>query len=195
MLSRIPLELLSINTSPFFCHILHWLRRVTSSVIISDCLHHDTTVDYWFFNFFLKNNPFFWLCWISILESKKLSKLVLPQRQFWHFGWMAFFSNFTCDGLGGTVKRLVAWANLQRPYIRAPRQLVNWAFINVPAVHFGYYGIEHYEREQQSRATLSPVTYKSRYKKLHSFVLISSNKVRVCVYSASGTSKEEGVTL
>ena len=73
-----------------------------------------------------------------------------------------------------------------------------WASINVPAVHFGYCSNEDYEgydiiSEQyfcQSCTILDT-------RKLHSFVLISSNKVRstVRVYSVSDTSKEERVTL
>ena len=56
-----------------------------------------------------------------------------------------------CDGLGGTVKRLVARASLQRPYseqIMTLRQLFDWASASTPAVHFDYYTKEEYLGEK-----------------------------------------------
>ena len=116
----------------------------------------------------------------------------------WHFSATSHGKG-ACDGLGGTVKRLTARASLQRPYndqIMTLRQLFDWACTSVPAVQFGYCSTEEYEREQlylehhfeQSRTI--PGT-----RKLHSFVPISKGKVRVSVYSASDTSREEKVTL
>ena len=73
-----------------------------------------------------------------------------------------------------------------------PRQLFNWACTNVPAVQFGYCSTEEYEREQRylehrfEQSCTIPGT-----RKLHSFVPISKGKVRVSVYSASDTSREE----
>ena len=47
----------------------------------------------------------------------------------------------TCDGVGGTVKRLASKASLQCPYcqqIMTPCQLFEWAVINIPAMSFHY---------------------------------------------------------
>ena len=104
-----------------------------------------------------------------------------------------------CDGLGGTVKRLAARASLQRPYndqIMTPRQLFDWASTNVPAVHLGYCRTDDYQREQhnlEQRFNQSRTIPGTR--KLHSFVPASNSKVRVRVFSASDTFKEETVTL
>ena len=46
-----------------------------------------------------------------------------------------------CDGVGGTVERLAAKASFQCPYdqqIMTPRQLFEWAVINIPAMSFQY---------------------------------------------------------
>ena len=46
-----------------------------------------------------------------------------------------------CDGIGATVKRLVAKASLQRPYslqIMTPCQFFDWAVENIEKVHFEY---------------------------------------------------------
>ena len=117
----------------------------------------------------------------------------------WHFSATSHGKG-ACDGLDGTIKRLAARASLQRPYnhdqIMTPQQLFNWASTNVPAVHFGYCSIEDYERERhnlEQRFRHSRTISGTR--KLHSFVPISSNKVRVSVCSSSDTSKEERVTL
>ena len=56
----------------------------------------------------------------------------------WHFSATSHGKG-TCDGVGGTVKRLAARASLQRPYdqqIMTPRQLFEWAVNNIPAIAF-----------------------------------------------------------
>ena len=69
----------------------------------------------------------------------------------WHFSATSH-GNGACDGLGGTVKQLVARASLQQPYndqIMTPRQLFEWASIHKCATaHFGYCSKDDYEREQ-----------------------------------------------
>ena len=116
----------------------------------------------------------------------------------WHFSATSHGKG-ACDGLGRTVKRLAARASLQRPYneqIMTPRQLFDWACTNVPSALFGYCSFEDYEREQHS---LERRFHQSRTipgtRKLHSFVPISTSKVRVGAYSASDTFREERATL
>ena len=107
---------------------------------------------------------------------------------------MAFLCNVTCDGLGGTVKRLAARTSLQRPYseqIMTPRQLFEWASINIPTITFTYTSLEEYERQQIfletrfQKARTIPGTHK-----YHSFVPISKDKVRTRYFSSSKISKE-----
>ena len=59
----------------------------------------------------------------------------------WHFSATSNGKG-TCDGVGGTVKRLAGRASLQRR--PAYDTTFEWACVNVPAVYFGY---EDYERE------------------------------------------------
>ena len=69
----------------------------------------------------------------------------------WHFSATAHGKG-ACDGLGGTVKRLSARASLQKPYddqIMTPRQLFDWATINIPSVHFDYCCSDDYAAEKK----------------------------------------------
>ena len=116
----------------------------------------------------------------------------------WHFSATSHGKG-ACDGLGGTVKRLAARASLQRPYndqIMTPRQLFDWACINVPSVYFGYCSNEEYSREKSSlerRFQLSRTIPGTR--KLHSFAPVSNSTVEVRLYSSSDASRKERVTL
>ncbi len=115
----------------------------------------------------------------------------------WHFSATAHGKG-ACDGLGGTVKRFAARASLQKPYtdqIVTPRQLFDWATINVPAVHFDYCSAEDNEMEQKY---LEQRFMKARtipgIRKLYSFIPISKDKLQVKAFSASSFSREERVT-
>ena len=137
-----------------------------SYVIISDCLHHDTTAVYLFQKLFLaflksflperlqpqKIIYFSDGAALQYKNRKNFMNLCLHKDDFgisaeWHFS----ATSGACDGLGGTVKRLAARASLQRPYndqIMTPRQLFDWASTNVPSAHFGYCSMEDYGKEQ-----------------------------------------------
>ena len=187
-----------------------------SYVIISDCLHHDTTAVYLFQKLFLAFLKSFLperlqpqkIIYFSdgaasqYKNRKNFMNLCLHKDDFgisaeWHFSATSHGKG-ACDGLGGTVKRLAARASLQRPYndqIMTPRQLFDWASTNVPSAHFGYCSMEDYGKEQ---CTLERRFHKSHTipgtRKLHSFVPISNSKLRVSYYSASSTSREERIT-
>ena len=69
----------------------------------------------------------------------------------WHFSATAHGKG-ACDGLGGTIKRLAARANLQKPYddqIMTPRQLFDWATSSIPTIHFDYCSSDDYETEKK----------------------------------------------
>ena len=191
--------------------------RHLSYVVISDCLHHDTVAVHLFqksFIDFLKNflpptlHPkkiiYFSDGAASQYKNRKnFLNLCHHKDDFgvaaeWHFSATSHGKG-ACDGLGGTVKRLAARASLQRPYndqLMTPRQLFDWASVNVPAAHFGYCSNEDYKSEQR---ILDPRFQQSRTipgtRKLHSFVPVSNSTVEVRSYSASDASRKERVTL
>ena len=103
-----------------------------------------------------------------------------------------------CDGTGGTVKRLAACASLQKPdndQIMTPHQLFDWATCSIPAVHFDYCSSDDYEAEEKK---LEERFAKSRTipgtRKLHSFIPVSNDRIKVKVFSLSTTSREERVS-
>ena len=187
-----------------------------SYVVISECLIHNTVAVYLFqksFTAFLKRvapaeNPFTKIMYFSDGASsqyknrKNFLNLCHHEEDFgitaeWHFSATSHGKG-ACDGLGGTVKRLAAKTSLQRPYdqqIMTPRQLFDWATTAIPTVHFEYCTTEDYEREQQhleDRFKASRTIQGTR--KLHSFVPISKEKLKVKSYSASSSSKEVRIT-
>ena len=187
-----------------------------SYVVVSDCLHHDTVAVYLFQKAFIallkrvlptssqpRKMVYFSDGAASQYKNRKIFlNLCHHKNDFgisaeWHFSATSHGKG-ACDGLGGTVKRLAARASLQRPYneqIMTARQLFDWASTNLPAIHFEYCSNEDYEREQQN---LDQRFQKSRTipgtRKLHSFVPISNDKVKVRPFSACTTFKEERVT-
>ena len=187
-----------------------------SYVVISECLIHNTVAVYLFqksFTAFLKRvapaeNPFTKIMYFSDGASsqyknrKNFLNLCHHEEDFgitaeWHFSATSHGKG-ACDGLGGTVKRLAAKTSLQRPYdqqIMTPRQLFDWATTAIPTVHFEYCTTEDYEREQhhlEDRFKASRTIQGTR--KLHSFVPISKEKLKVKSYSASSSSKEVRIT-
>ena len=103
-----------------------------------------------------------------------------------------------CDSIKRTVKRLAARATLHKPYndeIMTPRQLFDWAVINVPSVHFDHCSIDDHEVEKKCleqrfmKARTIPGT-----RKLHSFIPNSKDKLQVKTFSVSHSWKEERVT-
>lgn len=114
----------------------------------------------------------------------------------WHFSATSHGKG-ACDGVGGTVKHLAARASLQRPYdeqILTPFQLFEWASNNIPGTVFRYCSYTEYE---ETRAHLELRFQSSQTipgtRKLHSFVPISRDAVKVRLFSLSITSREEKV--
>ena len=102
-----------------------------------------------------------------------------------------------CDGVGGTVKRLAARASLQRPcdeQIMTPLQLFEWASNSIPGIVFMYCScVEYEETKVQLEARFDNSRTIPGTRKLHSFVPVSRDTVRVRPFSSSFTSKEEKV--
>lgn len=187
-----------------------------SYVIVSECLHHDTTAVYLYQRCFIaflqrflpaRSQPrkiiYFSDGAASQYKNRKnFINLCHHELDFgisaeWHFSATSHGKG-ACDGLGGTLKRLAARASLQKPYndqIMTPRQLFDWATINVTAIHFDYCSSNDYEAEQRNleqrfmTARTIPGT-----RKLHSFIPVSKDKLQVKSFSASSSYKEEKVT-
>ena len=164
---------------------------------MSECLHHDTTAVHLYqtLNSFFteisssqitatKDCPSFPM--VLLLNTKteqNFINLCHHKEDFgisaeWHFSATAHGQGI-CDGLGGTVKRLAARASLQKSYndqIMTPRQLYDWATVNIPTIHFNYCSSDGYEAEKQDleqqflRSRTIPGTCK-----LHSFIPISKH--------------------
>ena len=104
-----------------------------------------------------------------------------------------------CDGVGGTVKRLAARTSLQRPYneqIMTPHQLFEFAVSEIPSVKFYYATIDEYSQEAsflKSRFELSRTIAGTH--RLHSFIQLSSDLIKVRDFSRSTDERKERVTL
>ena len=186
-----------------------------SYIIISNCLHHDTVAVHLFQKKLiaylkkeLASHPqkiyyFSDGAAAQYKNCKNFINLCYHEDDFgisaeWHFYATSHGKN-ACDGLGGTVKRLAARASLQRPYdeqIMTPRQLFEWAAVNISTVTFNYCSMEEYERQHifleerfQNAKTIAGT------RKLHSFIPLSKDKVRARYFSSSATFKDISVSL
>ena len=199
---------------PFVIYYRHSEEeRHLSYVVISDCLHHDTVAVYLFQKSmiaFLKrvlpSSPkkivYFSDGAASQYKNRKnFINLCNHEADFgiqaeWHFSATSHGKGAS-DGVGGTVKRLAARASLQRPYeqqIMTPLQLFEWASESIPGIVFQYCSTEEYEEvkhQLEKRFENSRTIPGTR--KLHSFVPISRDALKVRAYSFSTASKEEKV--
>lgn len=186
-----------------------------SFVIISECLNHDTIAFHLFQRYLInflrsKMHPtlikqiFYFSDGASAhyKNRKNFVNLCYHEEDFgisaeWHFTATAHGKG-ACDGIGGTLKRSAARASLQKPYdeqIATPKQLYEWAVLNIPSVSFKYSTINEYLNEEQK---IKERLQKSRTivgtQKLHSFIPLTKSKICTKVYSASPFSKVELVT-
>ncbi len=135
----------------------------------------------------------------NVQNRKNVINLCYHEADFrvpaeWHFSATSHGKG-ACDGVGSSVKRMAVRASLQCPYdhqIMTPRQLFEWAVVNIPATSFQYSTLEDYKSEevlleqrfQQSRTI--PGT-----RKLHCFIPVSRSKVSTQVYSSTATSTKD----
>ena len=184
-----------------------------SYVVISDCLHHDTTAVY----LFQKRLVTFLKSELALLPKKIMYfsdgaasqyknrkhflNLCLHEHDFgipaeWHFSATAHGKG-ACDGLGGTIKRLAARTSLQRPYedqIMTPFQLYQWATSSIPSISFTFCTTEEYQAEKaflEARFKKSCTIAGTR--SLHTFIPKSSDTVSTKRYSFSQESKDQKV--
>ena len=195
------------NAEDELCHI--------SYMIVSEVLHHDATAVYLYqkrFIAFLKEflPPTCKLAKMIYFSDgagsqyknrKNFANLCYHEEDYgiaaeWHFSATSHGKG-ACDGIGGTVKRLAARASLQKPYsdqIMTPRQLFDWAVINIPSIHFGYCTLSDYEAEErflQSRFDKTRTIPGTR--KFHSFIPVTKSKIAVKTFSSSTVLKTERI--
>lgn len=90
---------------------------------------------------FVQNSLFFRRGSSPIQKQKDLVNLCHHEQDFgisaeWHF-YATAHGKSTCDGIGGTLKRLAARASLQRSFdhqIMAPHELFTWARDNIQGI-------------------------------------------------------------
>ena len=107
----------------------------------------------------------------------------------WHFS-ATTHGKRTCNGLGATVKRLAAWANLQRPYkdqIMDAKQLFEWLHQNIFNIDFVLVTLEEYIKIEEQLAnwynTAVPI---SGIQKLHAYLpLKCGTKLNVKLFSCA----------
>jgi len=186
----------------------------TSFVVISDCLKHDTVAVHLFQRKlirFLSSSMFKNITKIyyfsdgaaSQYKNKKFFiNLCYHKEEFgidaeWHY-FATSHGKSACDGVGGTVKRLARKASLQSPFenqIIAPKELYDWAIINIPSVTFEYCTIREHNNEMmelEERFLKAKTLVGTR--KIHSVIPIANTKIQTKVFSAEKTYKIEDIT-
>lgn len=84
-------------------------------------------------------------------NRKNFANLVHHDHDFqvsaeWNF-FATSHGKSSCDGVGGTVKRLAAHASLQGTLITTPKELYEWAKCNIHGIRFSFTSIEEHENE------------------------------------------------
>ena len=114
----------------------------------------------------------------------------------WHF-FATSHGKSSCDGLGGTVKRLAAKASLQRPYddhILTPQQLYDFACKNIPGINFIYCTNEEYsENEKKPFPRFDDSCTISGTQKIHAIIPLSESRMLIKPYSLSSQEYTESL--
>lgn len=170
-------------------------------VPLSECLKHDTTLVHIFIGRFmnflkLKLNPvkiiyFTDGCAAQYKNRNNFYNMTLHEHDFgvpaeWHF-YATSHGKSACDGLGGTVKRLVAKASLQRPLhnqILTPLQMFDWATANISGMNFVFVNNkEYYDAQPKMDRRYQKTVVLDGTRSFHSFIPVSEGIVQTKIYS------------
>ena len=141
-------------------------------------------------------------CAAKYKNCKNFSNLCYHFEDFgvkaeWYF-FAKSHGNSAGDGAGGTLKRLVTKASLQRPYenqILTAYQLYNYAVTEIKGMHFGFATVDEHDQDSKLlEAWLKMSRTIPGTQKLHSFIQ-STNTVEVKQFSNSSTSRIEKVNF
>lgn len=172
-------------------------------VPISECLEHDTTLVYLFLQIFInflksKLSPtkliyFTDGCAAQYKNRNNFYNMTLHEHDFgipaeWHF-YATSHGKSACDGLGGTIKRLVTKASLQRPIhdqILTPLQMFDWAKSNILGMNFAFVTNDEYmaTRNKMDDRYLKTVVL-SGTRSFHCFVPVSEGILKTKIYSSA----------
>ena len=175
-----------------------------SFVVISESNNHDTVAVHLFQKRFVQfllqhiqdiNRIIYFSdgCAAQYKNCKNFLNLCLHSEDF---GMKAVWNFFTtshgkgpCDGLGGTVKRLVARMSLQRPYneqILTSESFYQFCCVNFPKISFSYCTAEDYNEENKLLAErFAMANTIAGTQKLHYFEPLSTSTLLVKYYSSS----------
>lgn len=177
--------------------------KYTSFVIISECLIHDSVAVHLFQRkliSFQKNDVLPSLKKIYYFSDgsaaqyknrKNFINICNHKNDFgieteWHF-FATAHGKGTCDGLGGTVKRLAAKASLQRPYsehIMTPSQLFLWSQENIPKIKFEYCtNLDYSEEESFLKYRLQEAETIKGTQQFHTVIPHSSTELKLKIFS------------
>ena len=102
-----------------------------------------------------------------------------------------------CDGLGGTVKRLVARASLQRPtadQILTPVAFYDFCCEKISNIEFGFATVgDHEEEEKLLKLRLDPAQTITGTRKFHQFIPLDNSKLAVKRFSLDLNSHTKSV--
>ncbi|XP_074029570.1 uncharacterized protein [Leptinotarsa decemlineata] len=187
--------------------------KYTSFVIISKCLIHDSIAVHLFQRkliSFLKSNVLPSLKKIYYFSDgsaaqyknrKNFINICSHEQDFgikteWHF-FATAHGKGTCDGLGGTVKRLAAKASLQRPYdkhIMTPLQLFQWSEENITSIKFEYCSnLEYSEEESLLKYRIKEAETIKGTQQFHTFIPLSLTELKCKIFSSSDESSIQGI--
>ena len=125
-------------------------------------------------------------------NCKNFKNLCCHEKDFgcaaeWNF-FATSHGKSPCDGIGGTVKRLVARASLQateKNHILSPIKMYNWAKENITGIHFFYVSKEEAEAHRDSlKEKFSMIQTIPGTRSHHRFVPVSHNCLQLSLLSA-----------
>jgi hypothetical protein len=183
--------------------------RTISFCVVSDCLKHDATTVYAFVSVIIAHLKKL-VPGLSLVRyfsdgaasqyknCKNFLNLCYHEKDFgvkaeWHF-FATSHGKSPCDGIGGTIKRLVARASLQATtgnYILNAKQLFSWAKANISGIEMFFVSTEEIEKfEVWLESRLHEAKTIAGTRSHHSFVPISSDSLKIRRISADvdGTS-------
>lgn len=120
----------------------------------------------------------------------KESRIEFNYKSFpaeWHF-YATSHGKSACDGLGGTVKRLVTRASLQRPLhdqILTPLKMFDWAQSNILGMNFVFVTNQEYndiQPKMESRYSKTVVLNGTR--SFHCFIPVSEGVIKTKIFTS-----------
>lgn len=185
----------------YYRNVDNTLEHICFSVI-SDCLVHDTAGVHLFQKKLITNlkDKFSEIKKIYYFSDgaagqyknkKNFMNLLHHKTDFqvtaeWHF-FATSHGKGPCDGVGGTIKRLAAYASLQGTQISNPTELYDWARSNITGISFSFTSKKEHEEESRVLNSERFVSLKTvpGTRCIHSVVPLSENKLSVKMYSGS----------